>query len=373
MHVISTLDTGGAETFLYRLVTAMDPGRFENVIVSMTDGGDYAPCLAEAGIRVFSLGLKRSRISFKAVPRLHRLIGRERPSILQTWLYHADLLGSIAGQFPPRAVIWNVRSSGFAHEGLRLRTRGVARICSVLSHWIPRRIICGSEAARRDHATLGYDAGRLVAIPNGFDIQVFKPDPAARQHLREQLGVPADAILVGLIGRWNPLKDHRNFVNAAALVARQYPLVRFVLAGLDVTGDNAELRTWIEAAGIRDRTYLLGPRQDIPRIDAALDVACLSSYVEGFPNVVGEAMASGVPCVVTDVGDAARLVGDTGVVVPPRDAISLARGLQQLIDMPSNERTDLGLRARNRIAELFSITTAASRYAALYETVMGAE
>lgn len=371
MHVITTLNTGGAEMFLYRLVTTMDAGRFEHVIVSMTDGGDVATLLGEAGIPVFSLGLERSGLPLRAIPRLRRLIAREKPGILQTWLYHADLLGSIAGQFPPRpAVVWNVRSSGFDHPGLRRHTRGVARICSMLSHWVPRRIICGSEAARRDHATLGYDADKLEVIPNGFDIDTFKPDAEARRQLGEELGLPTDALLVGLVGRWDPLKDHCTFVKAAALVARDNSRVRFILVGAGITGDNAELTAWIGEAGVRDRTFLLGPRRDVPNIDAALDVACLSSCAEGFPNVVGEAMACGVPCVVTDVGDAALLVGDTGIVVPPRDSAALGRALREVLAMPAGERADLGRRARARVAEHFRIESATARYEALYRSLI---
>ena len=247
-------------------------------------------------------------------------------------------------------------------DGLSLGTRTVIRLGALASRAIPSKIIYGSNAAALAHTRHGYPADASVVIPNGIDVERFRPDEQHRSSIRTELGFADDAIVVGLVGRFDPLKDHRTFIEAAARV----PGVVFVLAGDGITSDNIDLMTWIRDAGIERHTHLLGRRMDIERVTAAFDVAVLSSYSEGFPNVVAEAMACGVPCVVTDVGDAAEIVADTGVVVPPRDAAALAAGIIQLI---SEDRRQRGARARARIESEYSLDAMVARYDALHAEV----
>ena len=207
----------------------------------------------------------------------------------------------------------------------------------------------------------------MVVIPNGFDLEGFKPDSSARVSVRTELGIGPNHPVIGLVARFDPQKDHRSFIDAASILAARLPSAWFVLCGDDVTWDNQELARWIDDAGIRDRVYLLGRRDDIARLLNAFDVASLSSaYGEGFPNVVGEAMACGVPCVVTDVGDSAWIVGDTGRVVPIRDPKALADSWLALVEAGQQARQMLGARARARIIEQFDLEVIAGRYAKLY-------
>ncbi len=238
-----------------------------------------------------------------------------------------------------------------------------------MSGWLPTRIVCCAELARRVHTEFGYIGEKIVVIPNGFDLTDFRPDPAARLSVRQELGIPQEALIIGLVGRFHPQKDHRNFIDAAARLHSEYPKIHFLLCGDDVTPENTELGQWIAARGIGERCHLLGPRDDIPRITAALDIACSSSYTEGFSNVIGEAMACGVPCAVTDVGDSALIVGDTGRVVPPRNPRALADAWCELIKMCPEKRSLLGAAARRRIGERFSLQAIAQRYEELYEAI----
>jgi glycosyltransferase involved in cell wall biosynthesis len=298
------------------------------------------------------------------------LIRREQPALLQTWMYHADLLGSIATRVgPPVPVIWGIRRSALDPLLLKPATYAAGKLCAAMSGWLPAPIVCCSETALEGHVRKGYRRGRMSVIPNGFDVARFQPDPMARTALRDELGLAAEAQLVGLAGRFDPQKDHRSFVRAAGILAQRSP-AHFLMCGSGVDRDNRELARWLRAAGCAERVHLLGLRRDMPRIIAALDIAVSSSISEGFPNVVGEAMACAVPCVVTDVGDSARIVDDTGWVVPPADPPALAAAIAEVLALSTAARTACGERARRRIAAHYSVTAVAARYGALYRSVL---
>lgn len=210
----------------------------------------------------------------------------------------------------------------------------------------------------------------MVVIPNGFDVEGWKPDPGARVDVRRELDLPLEAPLIGLISRFDPVKDHRTFLSAALLLLKRLPNVHFLLCGGGVTWENSELSAWIRSSGAASHFRLVGEREDIPRLTAALDLASLSSYTEGFPNVIGEAMACGIPCVTTDVGDAAYIVGETGRVVPPRQAEALAEAWRELIEAGPERRAALGAAARRRVAECFDLAGIARRYEGLYRDVV---
>ncbi|EHN63236.1 glycosyl transferase [Comamonas testosteroni ATCC 11996] len=216
---------------------------------------------------------------------------------------------------------------------------------------------------------MGYAADKLHVIPNGFDLSRFVPDVAARASVRAELGLAADVPLVGLIARFDSQKNHCGFVEAAAQVHAQMPDVHFVLAGTGVDAANIALNSAIAVKGLQARMHLLGRREDVPRLMASLDVLASSSHGEAFPNVLGEAMACGVPCVVTDVGDSAEIVGDTGCVVAAGDMVGLARGLVDVLSYPPEQKTVLGEQARVRVAARYEIGHVARLYEAFYERV----
>ncbi len=370
-HIITGLDTGGAERMLLRLGERLHPD-FEQSVISLTGAGPVAEELRAAGVEVVALGMSPSRPNPLDLWRLTQLLQRWKPDVVQTWMYHADLVGGLAARLAGiRAVAWNIRNNDLSPEKTSPRTRALVGWLARLSGWLPARIVCCSEAARRTHVALGYADDRFQVIPNGFDLRRFSPNPEARAGVRAELGLPPEAPLIGLIARFDPQKNHAGFLAAAGSLHRQSPDVHFVLAGRDVVPGNRPLLEWANAAGVSAVIHLLGERQDIPRLTASLDLATLASWGEAFPNVLGEAMACGVPCVATDAGDAALIIGDCGRVVPREDMTALAAAWLELLELPATQREALGNAARERIARHFNLDGIADRYAALYRAMVG--
>jgi len=355
---------------LYKLLSELDRRRFASTVISMTELGTTGRRIAELGIPVRLLGIDAKSPGPGGLLRLVALLEREEPDILQTWLYDADLLGYLASRLRPRsALLWNIRCTPRERENHARHHFLTRTILPTLSSR-PHAIIVNSEAGKRLHSALGYRPARWAVIPNGFDLDLFRPSEGARRDVRLELGLPIHTPLIGLLARYDPMKDHATFVEAARLFATLRPDVRFLLAGRDVNGHNPELARLVAEAGLGRSLYLLGERSDVPRFAAALDVLALTSaYGEGFPNVVGEAMASGVPCAVTAVGDSAEIVGGTGRIVPPRDPVALAEAWREILHLSPDARRALGLAARTRIGELFSLSVVARRYEALYERI----
>ncbi len=305
--------------------------------------------------------MRRGIPSLAALWRLARLMRRSSPTIVQTWMYHGDLLGMLAapfGGYPP--IIWNVRCSDMDFSLYRRSTRHVVNILARLSS-LPVAVVVNSYAGQRWHAQIGYRAREWVLLPNGIDVETFRPNPQARSYWRERLEISPNTVLVGMAARRDPMKDHETLLHAIGRISAN---VACALVGNDVdAGDTALVRLAIQA---NKPIHLLGFCRDMPGFMAALDIAVLASrFGEGFPNVVAEAMACGVPCVVTDVGDAAVIAGSTGKVVPPCDPTALANAISALAtDHP--ERARLGALARERIVLHYALPQVASRYHELW-------
>jgi glycosyltransferase involved in cell wall biosynthesis len=349
----SGLGVGGAETALLKTIRELDPRSFAASVISVTEGGAVADQMREAGIRVICIGKKPGRPDPRAVLKLRRILVREAPVLLQTMMYEANLYGLVAGRLAkvPR-IVWGLRCSNMDYRrygiGARLAFEG-----NRLLSCCPDAIIANSEAGRRFHIRRGFRGDRMRVVPNGFEIDRFQPDEQTRKAMRSELGIGPEVLLVGMVGRFDPMKDHKTFIDAAAHVRTKS--VEFVMAGEDVASEGP-VGIWATQAGLKDRVHLLGRRSDVPGLMTAFDLFVSSSaFGEGFPNVVGEAMATGVPCVVTDVGDSARLVGDTGRAVPPCRPEALAGEIDRILGLSENERREMGRRARTRVQERFEI------------------
>ncbi|MFP5415180.1 MAG: glycosyltransferase [Gammaproteobacteria bacterium] len=357
---------------LFKVLERLDRQRFAPHVISLTTRGELASRIAALGIPVDAVDLKPSLSGLSGFFRLVRLLKRLNPDVVHTWMYHADLLGGLAARLAgAKAVAWGIRNSNLDRDKTKFSTRAVVGLCASASKWLPSRILSCSERARQVHVERGYAAEKMVVVPNGFDLSRFRPDLDARSSVRAELGITDQTPLVGLIGRFDPQKNHAGFFEAAGLLHRRMGQVHFVLAGRGVDANNATLMQIIARSGVLANTRLLGLRSDTPALMAALDVlASSSSYGEAFPNVLGEAMACGVPCVVTDVGDSAYIVGDTGRVVASGDMAGLALGLEELLALPATEKALLGERARARVAEHFEIGKVVQQYADFYEDLL---
>jgi glycosyltransferase involved in cell wall biosynthesis len=370
LHIITSLDVGGAEAMLQKLVLGTDRSRYEPEVIALTAVGRLGREIAASGVSVRDLRMSPGRPDPRAFARLGYWIRRARPDVVQTWMYHADLVGGLAARAVGNApVIWGIRGS-FDPVKSKRHMVWTARVCAALSGRIPRQIVSCSNALAESHIRLGYDARRIRVIPNGFDTSTYRQDPTARSALRAELGIAPTATIVGHLARWDPQKDHIGFIEAALRVLRGSPDVHVLMCGAGIDDRNEAVLEPIRRAGLDGRFHLLGPREDIPRLTAALDVLVSSSiYGEGFPNVLGEAMACGVPCVTTDVGDSAMIVGDTGSVVAAHDSLALSLAIAEMVELDSVERAALGRAARERVEEHFALPGIVDRFQSLYDEV----
>ena len=364
VHLITGLETGGAERVRSHLVASTNRDRFRSVVVSIREPGKMASAIVRAGVELETLRFRRGVPDPRGLCRLDRVLRELRPEILQTWLYHADFLGLLIrqlGHIPH--LVWNIRCSDASLSPADIALRRMLSWCSP----IPDAVVVNSRAGQHFHERIGYRPRCWEHIPNGFDTNELRPDREARSRIRAELAIDDETVVIGLPARYHPMKDHDTFLTAAAILTATRPEVRFALLGAGIEPSNRPLMKAIGGRGIADRVLLLGERDDMAAMYAAFDIATLSSaFGEGFPNVLGEAMASGLPCVATDIGDAAELLGRTGIIVPPRDPQALAAAWQKLIDLGAQERRLLGDQARQRIASDYGLGPTVARYEALY-------
>lgn len=371
LHVITSLGYGGAEMMLYRLLRAQGDGAQGHHVVSLTAIGGPGRAIRDLGISTEALGLGDLRTSLSAIHRLQRIIRREQPDIVQTWMYHSDLLGGIAARLTGTPVVWGIHNTTLDPQLSSQSSHVAHRTCALLSSWVPDAIVSCSVAGWQLHVDAGYDASRFHVIPNGFDLETFSPAEDARLALRDELGLPESTPLIGIAARFDPQKDLRTFISAARLLSEHRPDVHFVMAGEGVDRNNAGLGAWLAEDAIDGRVHLLGLRGDMQHILPALDLQTMTSaFGEAFPLVLGEAMACGVPCVATNIGDAAMIVGDTGIIVPPRSPAAVAEAWESLLNRAPEDRARLGREARNRIARHYSLEHVGATYTALYQEVL---
>lgn len=371
VHVIVDLNVGGAELMLKRLIDAHSAlPLYEHSVVSLTDLGVIGPQLRAQGVVVSTVGLSSVLGIPSALYRLLKLIRMERPDIVQTWMYHADLLGGLAARIAGvRNVVWGVRTTDVGNGGKR-STVLIRRLCAWLSKYVPKVIVCAAEASRRAHVAVGYDSKRMLVIPNGFDVARLTANLDQRKAIRSAVGIERDQLVIGSLGRFNAVKDHANFISAAALLVVRYPKLKFLLVGRDLELSNGSLMDLVTKTGYAERFVFLGEREDVAACLKAMDIFCLHSRTEGFPNVLGEAMAMGLPCVTTNVGDAAYLLNKNGFVVPPQDPEALADALANMLELSEERRAALGKAALLRIYNDFTIARTSEKFIDLYERLI---
>jgi len=353
---------------LLKLLSGLDRDRFDFVITSLVGMGGLGKRFADLGVPVHCLDMTPGHFGLNKIYKLIKLISEERPDIVQTWLYHSDFIGGISARATRKPqVIWNIRNSNLDPRFSRKTTILTASACARLSSYIPRKIVCCAESAKAIHVEMGYDKSRFVVIPNGFNTDEFKPNPLARAQIRSEFNIPDHFIVFGLAARYDSQKDHASFIAAASRIISRSSNVRFILCGYDIDSANIQLHKEIMESGISDYVHLLGRRDDMDKVTAAFDIACSSSaFGEAFSNTIGEAMSCGVPCVVTDVGDSSLVVGSTGLVVPPRSPELLEKAMMEMVEMSQERRHQMGVSARERICNEYSLEKIINKYENLY-------
>ena len=331
VHVITGLGDGGAEAVMARL--CMHTKGFEHVVISLQGEGKYGKVLEEFGIKLHFLNLGSSSKNYLNLLKLPGLLKKENPDIVQTWMYHADLFGGLAAKWTGiRRISWGIRHSTLDRKSTKLSTIAVAYLCAFLSRWIPHVIICCANKALQTHVDIGYDSRKMTIIQNGYDLSRFYPDLSQRIAKRESLGIDSDIFVVGNVSRFDPNKDHDNLLRALSIISRAGLDFICLLVGSDVVKENNILSQSIADLDLEEKIMLLGQRDDIPAIMNSLDAHVLSSRSEGFPNVVAEAMACGIVCISTDVGDVSEIVDSPESICAVEDPIALADAVLKLSD-----------------------------------------
>lgn len=370
-HVITGLEVGGAEVMLQRLLERVDREAFDSSVISLTARGPLGERIETEGTAVEALGLRRLPGPV-GIARLTRAIRAHRPDVVQTWLLHANVLaGGLSRAGVREPVCWSMHMTRAEADVHGRATVALQRLEARLSGFVPARIASCSYSTYELMERMGYALEHAEVIPNGFDVEILRPDAEARRDIRAELGIADDAPVVAHAARFHPMKDHRNLLEAAKLVLAEQPATTFLLCGSGVDGSNAELAPL--AAELGDAVRLLGRRDDVTRIFQAADLATLSSAAgEAMPLVIGEAMACGLPVVATDCGDAAELVGEAGAIVPIRRADLLAEGLLGVIRLPAADRAGLGALARERIADRYSLRSMVDGYERVWRELAAA-
>lgn len=335
--------------------------RQHQVVISLRDEGVFGGSLRAAGVELHCLHMTGPLTLPPALWKLTKILRKTRPEVVMTWLYHADLMGTLAAFLTgTRRLVWNLRCSKMDFANSHRSTAWIVRLLARISRR-PWAVSFNSHTGQRDHQKLGYRPQRWVYLPNGFDPDQWRPDPEQRRAVRAQWKLEPGAVAIGMVARVAPQKDHANFLRAAQQIAPRHPQVRFILIGKGTE------RLPLPPA-LAGRVLALGERHDVDRLLRGLDIFVLASlFGEGLPNVVGEAMSTGLPCVVTDVGDSQDLLGDGGLAVPRGDTEALVRALTAITTMLPEERAALGARGRARIEEHFTLALAESRYQELWE------
>ncbi|MBE0484485.1 MAG: glycosyltransferase [Bacterioplanes sp.] len=372
-HVIIGLNVGGAELMLKRLIEShLDRPDIKHSIISLTDMGVLGEQLTKQGVAVYCLGMSSIMKGPVTFFKLRKLLRTLRPDVVHTWMYHADLLGGLAARsIGLRQIVWCIRSTDISKGGSKV-TLIIRKLCALLSGWLPRVIVCAADASRKVHEAVGYASNKMQVIPNGFELDKLLITSSNDTCIRDELGISKACTLVVSVGRYNPVKDHKTFIEAAGKVTAERNDVRFMLVGRDLEHSNSQLMALINATGQADAFCLLGERNDVPACLQASDIFCLHSVTEGFPNVLGEAMAVGLPCITTDVGDAAYLLDNPEWVVPAASPGKLADKLAAMLSLSAKDRELLGQTAANRIREHFTMDVISRRYFDLYTSLIDA-
>lgn len=369
-HIITGLSSGGAERALYNILAGGLAKQFDSVVVSLRDGGIYASRLRDLGVSVYELDMRRGLPGPVTIARLRALVYQHRPDVIQGWMYHGNLAASLAAMLAPKkpAVAWNVRHSLYQLSAEKPLTRQVIRGNRLLSKQ-PHAILYNSSLSREQHEAFGFSSTTGHVIANGFDTEALEPTSDLRAAAQKIAGIEKNDIVVGHVARFHPIKDHASFLHAALEVLKHQPETYFLLLGRDVSLENPALAGIVPDA-LAERFICLGERSDAHLLMQAMDILCQSSRSEAFPNVLGEAMASGVPCVATDVGDSADIVGETGRLTPPHQPDTLAEAMLELLTLSSEERIKLSCAARAQIESRYALPAIVSQYIDMYTQLL---
>lgn len=370
LHIITSLLEGGAEGVLYRL--CYHDKTNEHIVVSLRDQGKYGRLLSRNGIKIYTLNMKPGKLSIVSLYKLIKILKNEKPNIVQTWLYHADFFGGIAARLAGiNNLIWNIRHSDFDKNHTKISLLILIKILAKLSYFLPKKIIFCSKNSMKLHTKIGYQQYKMNYVPNGYDILKFKPNSKKKYTYRLKDKIKNKVTLLGNVARFHPQKDHHNLLFALSILKKKKIFFKCILVGFNINKKNKILTKLIKELELDNEIILLGSQKNVNKIMKKIDIHILSSaYGEAFPNVIAEAMASGTPCVATDVGDSSIIVGKTGWIVKSRDSKLLAYNIMKAIKKSKSKDWVYQCQAaRNRIVNKFTIKKMIDSYKKVWQQI----
>ena len=366
LHIITSLNDGGAEALLYKMLTSKS-GSFKHVVISLMDAGKYGLLLEKAGIDVHYLNMSQGKLGIFTSFKIFGLVKKYKPDVVQTWMFHSDLLGGVFSRLAGvKNVVWGVHHTTLVRGESKYSTILISKLNALLSMFIPNKIIYCAQKSREVQESIGFSSSKGVVVNNGYDISKFTRNDQLGYAFKNELDI-SDNFLIGNVARYNPQKDHKNLLLALKKVKdKSNQKWNCILVGANLDEANSELLGLVHELGLADNVRLVGRRNDIPAIMNAIDLFVLSSaFGEAFPNVLNEAMACGTPCATTDIGDASLIVGDTGWSVPTHSpnalAVAIIRAMdeKQLNGSAWENRRSL---SRERIVGNFSLEKMIAKY-----------
>lgn len=373
-HIITSLGAGGAEGTLVKLV--MNENYHEHIIITLTGKGKYFEKLIKNNYKVYDLNFKNKFFVLLNFLKLVLLIKKINPDAVQTWLYHADLLGGLAAKICfVKNIIWNIRTS-YLPSNYKLTTILTIKLCACLSWFIPKKIITCAKSTLSIHEDLGYCVEKFEVIFNGFILP--KDEIMNKKLFFENLDLSDKDFNIIFVGRFAPQKDHNNFLRAIELFRRNYPVflnlnLNIIFIGKD-TSEILKNNKWFDANSLNLKLITINNTNNIYKYFSHMDLSVLSSsYGEAFPNVLAESMLCGVPCIATDVGDSKAILGNNGWIVRPSSPKELSEALFEAINTihlkPKNKKR-IAENCKSKVLSEYTLETMVNRYKDLYSNVI---
>ena len=360
-HIITGLESGGAERFLFNFLTTNLKGKIKNNVISLMSEGYYGPLFKKKKIPLKCLNMKRGEINFQSLKNLKKILENQKPDIIQGWMYHgnvAAMIGAFMLKKKPK-LSWNIRLSLEAFSQMKFNTRLAIKLGAIFSKK-PDAIIYNSLRSLSQHHKIGFSMNNDFYIPNGFDINKWHPSNKMKSRIRNLLKISKKTKVIGYVGRGEDQKDLPNLFKAFDIVKKKNLDIILVAVGKNLK----------KYAIDTDRIIFLGLRSDVQNLMKSFDIFCLSSKAEGFPNVIGEAMLSGLPCITTDVGDAKEIVGNTGWVIPANNPLLLANCIDKVIKIKPEKLKKYSKYARQKIISKYDINHIKNEYISLYHSLL---
>ena len=369
IHIISALPIGGAERSLFNLVSSDSKSQNSHIVISLSDMGYFGRKISDLGVPVIPLGVKSIFLSFLRLPELYRLISINKPDIIQGWMYQGNIVAWLCKTFfnPKAALIWGIRHTLYDIKKEKNMIRLFIFASKLLSKY-PNIIVYNSRVSLKQHSAYNFYNNKSIVIDNGFDTNKFYPSESSKKLIRKRLNIIDDKLIFANFSRFHPMKNHKQFINVALRLLKNNNF-HFLLVGKDVDNNNLELISLIPSKYLKSFSFL-GARGDVDDLMKATDILCItSSWGEGFPNVLGESMASGVYCIATDVGDSRYIVGDLGIIVPADNEQALYIAMEEASNMSDQERNVIGKKSREKIIDDFSINAMVDSFLNLYTKI----